>query len=496
MYLHKLIPSSWFDAKLPQDMVLNDITADSRQVEENSLFIAVSGLSVDGRDYIENAINAGASAVLYDAINLSDVQQASLVGIKSTFPAIPMIAVENLNAKVGYIASEFFSNPSQSLSVLGLTGTNGKTSCAYLLAQSLQLLGFNSAFIGTIGWGNVKQLQLSTHTTPDAITLQRQLAVLVDEGYTHVCMEVSSHALEQDRVNGVQFYGAMFTNLSHEHLDFHKTMENYAAAKRRLFTQFDLKFAVTNSDDDLGNELIETSNAEFIASYGKSGDVVCEDLVASHTGITMTIESESLDFEIETALVGLVNVPNILLVTTTLLVLGVEVSNIQKVMKQLQAAPGRMEMFASKDLTLEAPIVVVDYAHTPDALKRAILSCREHCAGELWVVFGCGGDRDHEKRPKMGAIAQQCADHVVLTSDNSRSEKHEDIFAAIQEGMKSSVTQIEDRAVAIEWTIKQANTNDLVLVAGKGHETTQTHNGVVKLFSDRAWVEQCLQVAA
>ena len=496
MYLHNLIPSSWPDGKLPKDLVLRDISADSRQVEKGSLFIATKGLRVDGRDYIESAINAGAVAVLFEATLLSGAQQANITNIKDACPSVPMIAVENLDKKVGYIASEFFGNPSQSLSVLGLTGTNGKTTCAYLLAQTLQLLGFNSAFIGTIGWGNVKRLQLSTHTTPDAINLQRQMATLVDEGYTHVCMEVSSHALEQGRVNGVQFYGAMFTNFSHDHLDFHKTMENYAAAKRLLFSQFDLKFVVTNSDDELGRELIDFSNAEFVASYGKSGDVSYEDLVASQAGIAMAIESESLDFEVETLLVGLVNVPNVLLVITTLLVLGVEVSDIQKIMKKLQAAPGRMEMFASSDSSKKTPVVVVDYAHTPDALERALLSCREHCTGDLWVVFGCGGDRDHKKRPKMGAVAEQNADHVVITADNSRSEKHEDIFSAIQQGMESSATQIEDRAVAIEWVINKAGVNDWVLVAGKGHETTQTHNSVVTEFSDRQWVGHCLEVAA
>lgn len=496
MHLHKLIPSSWTDIELPKDLVLQDISADSRQIEQGSLFVAVAGYRVDGRDYIENAINAGATAVLYEATNLSENQQITLTKVKNTFPDVSIILVDDLSAKIGYIAAEFFGNPSQSLSVFGLTGTNGKTSCAYLLAQSLQLLGFNAAFIGTIGWGNVNQLHLSTHTTPDAINLQRQLAILVDEGYTHVCMEVSSHALVQGRVNGVQFYGTMFTNLSHDHLDFHKTMENYAAAKRILFTQFDLKFVVTNEDDELGRELVDSSNAEFVASYGESGDVSCEDLVTSRSGIAMTIESESLDFEIETRLVGLVNVPNILLVTTTLLVLGVEVADIQKVMKQLQAPPGRMELFSSSDQLVETPVAVVDFAHTPDALKRALLSCREHCSGELWIVFGCGGDRDHEKRPKMGAIAQQNADHVVITADNSRSEKLEDIFTAIQQGMESPATQIEDRAIAIEWVINKATVNDWVLVAGKGHETTQTQNGVVQQFSDRKWVEHCLEVAA
>lgn len=496
MLLHKLIPNSWLSKPVSKQLMVNDITADSREVESGNLFIAIVGLSVDGRDYIENALKSGAAAVLYEAEKLTEVQSANIKQIRNSFPDVPMIAVSGLDDKMGYIASEFFDNPSQSLSVLGLTGTNGKTSCAYLLTQSLQLLGFNSAFIGTIGWGNVNQLKIATHTTPDAINLQRQLAILVAEGYTHVCMEVSSHALAQGRVNGVEFYGAMFTNLSHDHLDFHKTMHSYAEAKRRLFTQFDLKFIVTNGDDEFGQSLLDVANAEFIASYGDLGDVTCEELQASQTGIAMWVESDSLDFEVQSALVGLVNVPNILLVVTTLLVLGVEVADIQKVIKQLQPAPGRMEMFAGKDDSKELPVVVVDYAHTPDALKRALLSCREHCSGKLWVVFGCGGDRDQEKRPKMGAIARQYADNVVITADNSRSEKHEDIFAAIQQGIDIAVTQIEDRAVAIEWAIDKAGINDWVLVAGKGHETTQTYAGVVVPFSDRQWVEQCLGVAA
>jgi len=495
MYLHKLIQPSWSDIELPLEVNLQDITADSRQVESGFLFIAVLGFSVDGRDYIKDAVKAGAAAVLYEAQDINQIQQTNIASIKNDFPSVTLIAIEKLNEKMGYIAAEFFGNPSQSLSIFGLTGTNGKTSCAYLLAQSLQLLDFNSAFIGTLGWGNVNDLRSATHTTPDAISLQRQLAILVGEEYTHVCMEVSSHALDQGRVNGVDFYGAMFTNLSHDHLDFHETMGNYAAAKRRLFTDFSLKFVVTNADDDLGKELLDVSDAEFIASYGELGDVRCEDLVASRAGISMIVESESLDFEIQTPLVGLVNVPNILLVTTTLLVLGVEVSDIQMIMERLQPAPGRMEMFASNVDT--HPVVVVDYAHTPDALKRALLSCREHCSGELWVVFGCGGDRDQEKRPKMGAIAEQYADGVVITSDNSRSEMHENIFSDIQQGMTLPATQIENRAVAIEWTVnKAAGANDWILIAGKGHETTQVANGVVTHFSDRQWVEHCLEAAA
>lgn len=492
MHLHKLIPSSWLDEDFSNDLMVEEITADSRQVKPGMLFIAVVGFNVDGRNYIQQAIKAGAVAVLYEAKRLSKAQQNKIVAIKKDSTGIPMVAVEGLDEKIGYIAAEFFGNPSQSMRVLGLTGTNGKTSCAYLLAQSLQLLGFKSAFIGTVGWGDISCLQTATHTTPDAVSLQRQLATLLDQKYTHVCIEVSSHALEQGRVNGVEFYGAMFTNFSQDHLDFHKTMESYAAAKRRLFTEFELKFLVTNSDDELGSELLNISHTEFIASYGKAGDVSCEDVITSQTGIALTIESESLNFDIQTLLVGLVNVPNILLIVTTLLVLNVEVSDIQKVMKKLQPVVGRMEIFG----TDKTPVVVVDYAHTPDALKRALISCREHCLGKLWIVFGCGGDRDQEKRAKMGMIAEQNADQVVITSDNSRSEKSHDIFTAIQQGMTMTATQIEDRATAIEWTISKADIEDWILVAGKGHETTQTIGDVVTQFSDRHWVEQCLEVAA
>ncbi|MEO0369342.1 MAG: UDP-N-acetylmuramoyl-L-alanyl-D-glutamate--2,6-diaminopimelate ligase [Pseudomonadota bacterium] len=464
------------------ELLITDLCLDSRQVGEGSLFLAYPGVNNDGRDFIAAAIDQGAAAVFYEAFGNPAVEGLS----------IPAFAVSGLQRKVGLLADCFFSSPSQDLQVFGVTGTNGKTTCAYLLAQAFDLLGLKSGFIGTIGAGGLGNISASTHTTPDAVSLQRTLAGLRDEGVTQVCMEVSSHALHQARVAGTNFFAVAFTNLTQDHLDYHATMEDYGAAKAKLFTEFDSTLALINADDEFGQELIERATAEFVVSYGQqSGDLRVEEVQSSTHGLSLSLTSDGLDIELDSKLVGAVNVPNLLLVTAALLGLSTPLEDILAVVAKLNPAPGRMELFTKSGRAQ----VVVDYAHTPDALAKAIESVRHHCKGKLWCLFGCGGDRDQAKRPLMGAVAANDADYVIVTNDNPRSESPDEIADQIIAGMPTNSAHVSvqlDRKLAIEKAIANAAAEDWVLVAGKGHEETQTIGDLVVAFSDREIVKDTL----
>ena len=454
---------------------IESIVIDSRQVTSGSLFFAYPGVYSDGRDYVLAAQEAGASAIVYEA------------GVElSTDVVIPAFAVTELQAMVGYVADKFYKQPSLELQVFGVTGTNGKTTNCYLLTQALELLGMNAVMIGTIGVGHLSALENSGHTTPDPISVHRLLASFRDQGVTQVCMEVSSHALDQGRVNGVQFFCSMFTNLSHDHLDYHHDMAQYATAKRRLFTAFHSELVITNASDEMGAGLIDVANAEFIVSYGRGGDVYADEVDLTDSGMRLYIEGNGIDFELSTPLIGRINVANIEMLVATLLALSTSIEEIQTILAQLKPAPGRMELFTAPN----KPQVVVDYAHTPDALEKALLSVKAHCDGQLWCVFGCGGDRDKEKRSLMGRAASEYADKIVVTNDNPRSELPELIAQEIVAGVASDV-QIElDRKQAILSSINSASSNDWVLIAGKGHETTQQIGERISPFSDRELVAQ------
>jgi len=461
-----------------KDVSITSLDIDSRAVTAGSLFIAYPGVSVDGRDYILDAQNAGASAVVYQAgIELPDAV------------AIPAFAVDDLQTNVGDIANHFFKEPSSELQVFGITGTNGKTSCCYLLTQAFEALGMQAAMIGTIGVGPLGLLKDSGHTTPNPVAVHQLLAEFRDQGITQVCMEVSSHALDQGRVNGVAFFCTLFTNLSHDHLDYHGDMESYVASKQRLFTDFHSELVITNASDPMGGGLIDVANSDFVVRYGAGGDVFADDVELTANGIDMVIEGSGVEFELSTCLVGKVNVPNIELVVATLLALSTSVDDIQTIVAGLRAAPGRMDVIRSAD----NPSVVIDYAHTPDALEKAMLSVKKHCRGQLWCVFGCGGDRDQYKRGLMGAVAEKIADKVVVTNDNPRSETPKSIANDIVAGMTNDgAVWIElDRANAIRFAVENAANDDWVLLAGKGHETTQTIGDDVFLFSDK---EQAIKI--
>lgn len=472
-----------FTDQCSPELVVSDLCSDSRHVSTGSLFCAYPGAQVDGRDFINQAIEQGAVAVLCEASEF-ELQEA---------PAVPIILVEGLQARIGHLADAFFAQPSDELQVFGVTGTNGKTTCCYLLAQALGRLGMQSRMIGTIGTGELHNLQTATHTTPDAIQLHRLLAQYRDEGATQVCVEVSSHALAQGRVAGVRFFCTLFTNLSHDHLDFHGDMASYAEAKKRLFTEFKSELVITNADDELGAQLVDIANSEFIASYGEAGDVRAESISLSVQGIELEIEANGVDFKVLSPLIGKVNVPNLLLLVTTLLALSVSIEDIKELVSSLEPAPGRMELYRVAD----SANAVIDYAHTPDALQKALQSVREHCRGQLWCVFGCGGDRDKAKRPTMGSVADKFADRIIITNDNPRSEDGAQIAGQIRQAVEATPVEIIlDRAVAIKSALAAASGDDWVLIAGKGHESTQQIGTEYRHFSDREQVAQVLGIAA
>jgi UDP-N-acetylmuramoyl-L-alanyl-D-glutamate--2,6-diaminopimelate ligase len=468
------------------DVIVSGLALDSRKVVQGDLFFACVGHASDGRDYIRQALNAGAVAVVYESGD----------GFEPDFD-LPVFAigVSDLSQQVGYFASRFYGEPSDQMQIFGVTGTNGKTSCCYLLAQALEKLGMPCAMIGTLGVGLLDELNDSGHTTPDVITVHRLLAEWLERGVYHVCMEVSSHALDQGRVNGVTFFCTLFTNFSQDHLDYHGDMQSYRKAKERLFVDFQTELVVTNADDELGAALIDIAKADFITSYGNGGDLEIDQVISGDAGLNLVLASANDDLEVQSQLVGAINAPNIALVCVTLLALGIEQEQVTDIVAGLKAAPGRMQLIAASG----KPRVVVDYAHTPDALQKALESLGLHCEGDLWCVFGCGGDRDKLKRPLMGKIAATFADQIVITDDNPRSEAAESIVDDIRSGIDSEVIKsiqvIHDRKQAIKFAIEHAKQNDWILLAGKGHETGQIFADQVLSFSDIEVTESLLGVA-
>ena len=485
-------------ATVPQiDSRVSDLTLDSREVRAGSLFFALPGLKVHGLKFAADAAARGASDVLWEPGK--DVAAPKLP------PSVFSAPVPGLKQLVGRIADRFFGWPSSQLRITGITGTNGKTTCAYLLAQCLERLGLAAAYIGTIGWGRPKMLAEPTHTTPDVVTVHRELAQLRASGAREVAMEVSSHALDQGRVDGVRFHVAAFTNLTRDHLDYHQSMAGYGAAKSRLFQMSDLAHIVLNIGDEFGRNLAQTysGSASLTAVWvgaGDSGWLADRALHATQVrvdarGISMDLDGSFGKLTVNTRLMGRFNAENSLVVIACLLALGVSLQDAANALAEADPAPGRMEVL--KPAARNKPTAVVDYAHTPDALAKALGAAREHCAGELWCVFGCGGDRDPGKRSIMGAIADELADQIIVTDDNPRSENPQIIAQAIVSGIKSAKARvIHDRGEAIATALKEAEPIDLVLIAGKGHEDYQIYGETRRSFSDRDEALRCLGAAA
>lgn len=454
---------------LARDITISHLTLDSRKVRQGSLFFACSGSKLDGRNYIDDAISRGAVAIFVEMPNLGASMQQE----------IPIFYVPNLRNLIGKIAAKFYDYPSRHMTVIGITGTNGKTSCSQFIAQLLQAQQVKCGIIGTIGVGYPDKLESTINTTPDPITLQSQLACFYCDGAKAVAMEVSSHSLVQDRVQGVEFKIAVFTNLTRDHLDYHQDMEQYGLAKKKLFMQPSLKFAVINADDDFGLKLIdEFSHKIKVYAYTLNDEstkvpvIKAQNIQLSSGGISAHIVTPWGDDNLTSVLLGRFNLSNLLAVLGVLGVMNLDIKSSLASIANLKPPPGRMQAIGSDG---RLPLIVIDYAHTPDALEKALTALREHCQGALWCVFGCGGEKDRGKRPMMGQIAERYSDHVIITDDNPRHENSQQIVDDIVAGLLCPwAVEIEhDRRIAITHVLNCAKATDVVLIAGKGHENYQ-----------------------
>ncbi|MCH9695056.1 MAG: UDP-N-acetylmuramoyl-L-alanyl-D-glutamate--2,6-diaminopimelate ligase [Gammaproteobacteria bacterium] len=464
---------------------ISGVASDSRKLCRGNLFLATQGMNHHGLDYLDQAKNAGVAAVAWDS---SSANAPADIGV-------PLIAVENLAAHVGEIASRFYGAPSEQMHVVGVTGTNGKTTVAWLISQCWQQLQHRCAYLGTIGYG-VDELELAEGmTTPAAVDLQARLTGFVEQGATYAAMEVSSHALTQHRVDGVRFSAALFTNLTHDHLDYHGDMQSYFDAKSELFLKHGPATRIISLDTEFGAQLAERCGVDAVAVSTQFDRVAngrpylfVRSVVETPRGSDVTFTSSWGDGRFSLALPGDFNVANAAIVLAYLLTQNVPLEMASDVLQLVQAPPGRMQRVDDSG-------VYVDYAHTPDALESALRALRPHTRGKLWCVFGCGGDRDIAKRPQMALVAERLADHVIVTNDNPRSEPPQEIVANIVAGFTeaSSAVVIEDRAAAIAWAIDQANDSDTILVAGKGHEDYQEIGAERLPFSDLAVATAALQ---
>ncbi len=471
---------------------ITGMTLDSRRVESGYLFFALAGQNFHGLDFVDDVFKRGASAVV---VEYGEQRLTANYQRKAEKVNCRIIEVRGLAKKVGLIASRYFRNEACELNVIGITGTDGKTSVAQLLASALQFCGYESGVMGTNGWGRFGELNRSNLTTPDSIEVHRQLFELRSLGAQYVCMEVSSHALDQFRVQGVHFRVAVFTNIARDHLDYHGTVEEYAEAKSKLFEMPELNAAVINADDKLGARLISSQSTRLdISSFSihAPSDYKATNISTSRDGLSFDVCTRSNSVQLESKLLGLFNVYNLLAVFSVLKVLGIADNEIVKALKSIIAVSGRIEKFSAPG----SPLVVVDFAHTPQALEAVLKSLQAIRSDKLWCVFGCGGDRDSGKRSIMGGIAEILADEIIITNDNPRTEKPNQIAEDILVGMKDTngVRVILDRKEAISAAIRDASAGDCVLIAGKGHEEFQIVDMNYLPFSDRAIVKDTLRI--
>ena len=473
-------------SKVEMDPDVLGLAADSRQIKPGYVFFAYQGEDLNGADYIDAAIKNGAVAVITDSRVIPE------------YTNIQVMHVSNLQGEIGKIASRFNGYPSEKLMVTGVTGTNGKTTIAYLLMQAYELLGEKGAYIGTLGVGDMDEMISTDMTTPGPIQVQQYCANLVEKKYQHLAIEVSSHALDQGRVNGVKIDQAIFTNISHDHLDYHKTMACYTASKAKLFQFQDLKSIIMNMDDPHCKAMLQHANPtasvyRYSCSSSSRADVRVKSMKWALSGMCLELETPWGNISLQSVLLGDFNVSNILAVFTALMAEGFELNAVVEAISKLKPAPGRMQMVSSH------PLVIVDYAHTPDALEKSLQTLRSFQkstgAGKLWVVFGCGGDRDPFKRPEMGLIALKNADNVVVTSDNPRNESPESIIKQVVAPLASNqYMAIVDRKLAIITCLEEAQQNDIVLIAGKGHENYQIIGHEKLFFSDQQVIEEYLNL--
>ncbi|WP_394751987.1 UDP-N-acetylmuramoyl-L-alanyl-D-glutamate--2,6-diaminopimelate ligase [Crenothrix sp.] len=485
MKLNALL-SAWVGGE--SDIDVTGLALDSRKVIFGHVFIALAGFNQHGLLYAQQAIDQGACAIVYDPAENGLTLAAKIKGL-------PLIAIVDLGLKLGEIASRFYGFPSQKIDVIGITGTNGKTSCSHFLSQLLD----DCAIIGTLGWGERGALRETINTTPDALSVQQMLFELLGNDKKTVAMEVSSHALAQGRVNGICFKGVVFTNISRDHLDYHGTMDAYLQAKLILLDKPGIGFAVVNLDDPYVNKVIARIPGS-VMTWGISATgrilpgmecVWVKDMYHDAEGIGFTVNWRTNAQAIHVPLYGDFNVENILATLAVSLAMGSDLIGLAHKLHFIKPVAGRMEPLGGGLL----PLVFVDYAHTPDALEKVLASVRKHCQGDLWVVFGCGGNRDTGKRSQMGNIAEQWADYVIVTDDNPRFEASSAIVEDIIQACQSNKIQaIQNRKDAIHQAVINATAIDCIVVAGKGHETYQEIEGVRMPFSDRQVVMDALNM--
>ncbi|MDF7681729.1 UDP-N-acetylmuramoyl-L-alanyl-D-glutamate--2,6-diaminopimelate ligase [Enterobacteriaceae bacterium ESL0689] len=477
------------------ERILREMTLDSRTAATGDLFIAISGHQTDGRCYIPQAIARGVAAVIAEAsgeANDKDITERD---------GVPVIYLSQLDQRLSALAGRFYHQPAQRLRLVGVTGTNGKTTTTQLLAQWTQQLGETSAVMGTLGNGLLNHIITTENTTGSAVAVQHELFRLAGQGAIFAAMEVSSHGLVQHRVAALPFAASVFTNLSRDHLDYHGDMEHYAAAKWQLFAAHHYGQAIINADDETGRRWLTKLPDAVAVSINSTADLNGAGRWLSATRVDYHDRGATICFDscwgqgiLESPLMGAFNVSNLLLALATLLALGYPLAALLSTVSGLRPVCGRMEVFSAPG----KPTVVVDYAHTPDALEKALQAARLHCDGNLWCVFGCGGDRDKGKRPLMGAIAEEFADRVVITSDNPRTEDPDAIINDILTGMVDAGRAVvkPGRAEAVTYAVKQARENDVLLIAGKGHEDYQIVGHRRLDYSDRLTVADLLGVVA
>lgn len=455
------------------------LSEESSQVRQGDVFVACAKDPTNRAQHIKQAIENGAVGVVVDG-------QATAVEVSG----LPLIQVPDLASRRGVLAADFYAYPSKQLECVGVTGTNGKTSIAYHVANLSNLLGIHSGYSGTLGNGALEQLSPSSMTTPPPITLQRVIASFQNQGLRRAAFEISSHALDQGRAKQVELDVGVFSNLTRDHLDYHQSMEKYAEAKSRLFTDWPLKLAVINADDELGRRLITCCRADEVISFGAAGDIAWR-ATGVRRGMHVLFDTPWGRLEITLPVAAEFALANVAASIGVLLGLGHRIDELSQVLPRLHPIPGRMQVI---DGEFGTPKVIVDFAHTPDALTKVLAALSSQCRGRLICIVGCGGDRDQGKRAAMGAAAVDGADRVWLTSDNPRSEDPQQIIRDMQVGFsaqqQAKVTALADRGDAISQAIANASSDDILLIAGKGHENTQEICGIKHAFSDVEFVEK------
>ncbi|WP_418113516.1 UDP-N-acetylmuramoyl-L-alanyl-D-glutamate--2,6-diaminopimelate ligase [Vibrio scophthalmi] len=475
---------------LAADIAVAQLELDSRKVTSGTTFVAIKGHATDGRQFIDAALNNGANAVIAQACS---EKQHGLVELRD---GVAIVYVADLSLHLSALAGRLYAHHNNQL--IAVTGTNGKTTITQLMAQWLELVGQRAAVMGTTGNGFLETLRPAANTTGNAVEVQRTIAELAQLGANYTALEVSSHGLVQGRVQALAFAAGVFTNLSRDHLDYHGTMEEYAEAKFTLFSQHQCQHAIVNVDDVVGQQWVKRLDNAIAVSLLPPNETIKADVPAvwatevaySEQGIDIAFDGHFGAGQICAPLIGEFNASNVMLAMTTLLALGIDKQSLIDTASQLEPVLGRMELFTTEGKAK----VVVDYAHTPDALEKALLALRVHCQGQLWAIFGCGGERDKGKRPMMAEIGERLADSVILSDDNPRSEDPAEIVQDMLAGMSHPQQAIVEhqRYTALQYALEHAGEQDIILLAGKGHEDYQVLADKTVHYSDRESAQQLL----